>query len=101
MRGGGQCVFKVFFFLSNNKIKSVFFRSCKIYFSYTYNLFLSVLVGGEQVDRLHLTEVDVVAEQKDEEKFANIFLLLVTVQCLVALDQKCLDFDHYRTASTE
>ena len=61
----------------------------------TYNLFLSVLVGGEQVDRLHLTEVNVVAEQEDEEKLANIFLLLVTIQRLVSLKllqlcQSCL-----------
>ena len=61
----------------------------------TYNLFLSVLVGGEHVDRLHLTEVNVVAEQEDEKKLANIFLLLVTVQRLVSLKllqlcQSCL-----------
>ena len=61
----------------------------------TYNLFLGVLVGGEQVDGLHLAEVDVVAEQEDEEQFANIFLLLVTVQCLVPLGQKCKILEFY------
>ena len=35
---------------------------------FTYDLLLSVLVGGEQVDGLHLAEVDVVAEEEDEEQ---------------------------------
>jgi hypothetical protein len=49
-------------------------------------LFLGVLVGGEQVDCLHVTEVDVMAEQEDEEQLADVLLLLVPVQRLVALE---------------
>ena len=55
---------------------------------FTYDLLLSVLVGGEQVDGLHLAEVDVVAEEEDEEQLAHILLLLVAVQRLVPLSQE-------------
>ena len=55
---------------------------------YTHNLLLGVLVGGEQVDGLHLAEVDVVAEEEDEEQLAHILLLLVAVQRLVPLSQE-------------
>ena len=51
----------------------------------TYNLFLCVLVGGQQVDCLDLAEVNIVTKQEDEQELANIFLLLVTVQCLISL----------------
>ena len=54
----------------------------------TYDLLLSVLVGGEQVDGLHLAEVDVVAEEEDEEQLAHILLLLVPVQRLVPLSRE-------------
>ena len=46
----------------------------------TYNLFLGVLVRGQQVDCLDLSEVNIVAKQEDEQELANIFLLLVTIQ---------------------
>ena len=49
----------------------------------TYDLFLGVLVGAEQIDGLHVPEVDVVAEQKDEQQLADILLLLVAIQRLV------------------
>ena len=55
---------------------------------FTYDLLLSVLVGGEQVDGLHLAEVDVVAEEEDEEQLAHILLLLVPVQRLVPLSRE-------------
>ena len=51
----------------------------------TYNLFLCVLVRGQQVDCLDLTEVNIVTKQEDEQELANIFLLLVTIQCFVSL----------------
>ena len=54
---------------------------------YTHNLLLGVLVGGQQVDCLDLAEVDVVAEQEYKQQLAHIFLLLVTIQSLVALPQ--------------
>ena len=56
---------------------------------YTHNLLLGVLVGGQQVDSLDLSEVDVVSEQEYKQKLAHIFLLLVTIQSLVALPQIC------------
>ena len=49
-------------------------------------MFLGVLVRREQVDGLDVTEVDVVAEQEDEEELAHVLLLLVAVQRLVALE---------------
>ena len=52
----------------------------------TYNLFLCVLVRGQQVDRLDLAEVNIVTKQEDEQELANIFLLLVTIQCFVSLE---------------
>ena len=42
----------------------------------THNLFFGVLVGREQVDRLHVAEVDVMSEEEDEEEFADVLLLL-------------------------
>ena len=51
----------------------------------TYNLFLCVLVGGQQVDCLDLTEVNIVTQQEDEQELADIFLLLVAIQCFIAL----------------
>lgn len=52
----------------------------------TYDLFLGVLVGAEQVDGLHVPKVDVMAEEEDEEQLADILLLAVAVQRLVALE---------------
>lgn len=33
-----------------------------------------------------MAEVDVVAEEEDEQQLANIFLLLIAVECLVAFE---------------
>lgn len=52
----------------------------------SYDLFLGVLVGAEQVDGLHVSEVDVVAQQENEEQLADVLLLAVAVQRLVALE---------------
>ena len=49
----------------------------------TYNLFLCVLVGAQQVDCLHVSKVDVMAEQEDEEQLADVLLLAVAIQGLV------------------
>ena len=49
-------------------------------------MFLGVLVRRQQVDGLDVAEVDVVAEQEDEEELAHVLLLLVAVQRLVALE---------------
>uniref|UniRef100_A0A182XS43 Uncharacterized protein n=1 Tax=Anopheles quadriannulatus TaxID=34691 RepID=A0A182XS43_ANOQN len=47
------------------------------------DLFLRVFVGGQQIDRLHVAEIDVMAEQKDEQQLAHVLLLLVAVQRFV------------------
>ena len=52
----------------------------------THDLFLGVLVRRKQVHGLDVAEVDVVAEQEDEEQLANVLLLLVAVQRLVTLE---------------
>ena len=49
----------------------------------TYNLLFCVLVRTEQVDSLHVSEVNVVAEKKDEQQLAHVLLLLVAIQSLV------------------
>ena len=45
----------------------------------THDLFLGVLVRRKQVHGLDVAEVDVVAEQEDEEQLANVLLLLVAI----------------------
>lgn len=45
----------------------------------TYNLFLCVFVWTEEVDSLHVSEVDIMAQKKDEEKFADILFFTVTI----------------------
>ena len=45
----------------------------------THDLFLGVLVRRKQVHGLDVAEVDVVAEQEDEEQLANVLLLLIAV----------------------
>lgn len=57
---------------------------CVSFLLRTHNLLLGVLVRRQQVDRFHVSEVDVMAEQEDEEQLADVLLLLVSVQCLVS-----------------
>lgn len=52
----------------------------------TYNLLFRVLIGRQQIDCLHVAEVDVMTQQKNEQQFAHVFLLLITIQCLVAFE---------------
>ena len=49
-------------------------------------MFLRVFVGGQQIDRLHVAEIDVMAEQKDEQQLAHVLLLLVAVQRFVPFE---------------
>ncbi len=51
-----------------------------------YDLFFCVFVRDEQVDGFLVAKINVVTKQKDEEQFANIFLLLIAVERLVALE---------------
>ena len=53
---------------------------------FTYDLFLCVLVGAEQVDSLHVSKVDVMSQQEDEEQLADILLLTIAIQCLIPLE---------------
>lgn len=57
-----------------------------MYSRQSYDLFLRVFVGAQQVDGLHVSEVDVVAQQEDEEQLADVLLLAVAVQSLVTLE---------------
>jgi hypothetical protein len=45
----------------------------------TYNLFLCVFVGAEQINGLHVAKVDVMTQQENKEQFAHILLLLVAI----------------------
>lgn len=47
-------------------------------------MLLGVFVRRQQVDRLHLAEIDVMAEQKDEQQLADVLFLLVAVQRFVS-----------------
>lgn len=51
-----------------------------------YNLLFGVLVGAEQVDRLHMSEIDVMTQKKDEQQLADILLLAVAIQSFVTLE---------------
>lgn len=51
---------------------------------YTYDLLLRVFIGAEQVDRLHVAKVDIVAEKEDEEQLADVLLLTVTIQSFIS-----------------
>lgn len=54
----------------------------------TYNLFLCILVGTEEVDSLHVSKVDIMSQKKDKEKLAHILLFTVTIQSLVTCPRK-------------
>ena len=45
----------------------------------THYLFLCVFVGAEEVDGLHVSEVDVMAQEEDEEQLADILFFAVAV----------------------
>lgn len=55
-------------------------------YTQTYNLLFGVLVGAEQVDCLHVSKVNVVAKQENEQQLADIFLLAVTIQSFVSFE---------------
>lgn len=57
---------------------------CTCRCEYTYYLLLCVLIGAEQVHGLHVAEINVVAQQEDEEQLAHVLLLAVAVQGLVS-----------------
>lgn len=46
---------------------------------HTHYLLFCVLVGAEQVDSLHVSKVDVMAQEEDEEQLADVFFLTVTI----------------------
>lgn len=50
-----------------------------------YNLFFRVFIRRQQIDRLHVSKVDIMTQEEDEQELAHIFLLLIAVQGLVAL----------------
>lgn len=52
-------------------------------FFFPYNLFLGEPCASEEVDCLLVTKVNVITEQKNEEKFTDILLLLVAVQSVI------------------
>lgn len=48
-----------------------------------YDLFLRELVGGEQIDGLHVAKVDVVPQHVEVNDLTDVLLLLVARQVLV------------------
>lgn len=46
----------------------------------TNNLLFGVFVRCEQVNGLHMTEINIMTQQKYEQQFADVLLLLVTIQ---------------------
>lgn len=47
-------------------------------------MLLRVLVGRQKVDGLHVPKVNVMAEEKDKEQLADVFLLLIAIKGLVS-----------------
>ena len=52
----------------------------------TYNLFFRIFVRRQQVDRFHVPEINVMTQQEYEEQFANVFLLLISIEGLIAFE---------------
>ena len=50
------------------------------------NLLFRVLVRAQQIHRFNMSKVDVMSEQENEEQLADVLLLVIPVQCLVALE---------------
>ena len=50
------------------------------------NLLFRVLVRAQQIHRFNMAKVDVMSEEEDEEQLADVLLLVIPVQCLVALE---------------
>ena len=48
-----------------------------------HRLLLGELEGGEQVDRLELAEVDVVAEEENEDELGDVLALGLAVNTLL------------------
>ena len=60
----------------------------------SYNLLLSVLVGAEEIHCLHVSKVNIMTQQENEEELTHILLLLVAVQCLVPWNHSKLMHSH-------
>lgn len=52
----------------------------------TYNLLFCIFVGTQQIDGLHVSEVNVMAKQEDKEQLADIFLLAVAIESFVPFE---------------
>lgn len=50
------------------------------------DLLLRVLVTGEEVHGFHVSKVDVMTQEEDEKKLADILFLLVPIKRLVSLE---------------
>jgi hypothetical protein len=58
-------------------------RNKKIPATDTYNMLFCELVGAKEVNCLHVAKVNIIAQQKYEQQFTYIFLLLITIQRFV------------------
>lgn len=45
----------------------------------TYYLFLCVLIRAEEVDSLHVSKIDVMAQKKDEKQLADVLFFTVAI----------------------
>lgn len=50
---------------------------------YTYNLFLRILIRRQQINSLHMSEINVMTKEENEQQLAHIFLFLISIECLV------------------
>eukprot|EP00756_Hemistasia_phaeocysticola_P040517 Hpha_TRINITY_DN16867_c2_g1::TRINITY_DN16867_c2_g1_i3::g.149171::m.149171 len=50
------------------------------------DMLLGVLVSRQQLNALHVPEIDLVAQHEDVQQLANVFLLVVPLQCLLLLE---------------
>lgn len=60
-----------------------------------YYLLLGVLIGAQEVDSLHVSEINIVAQKEDEQQLADVLLFTVAIECLVPCKAK-----HIRTLCT-
>ena len=49
----------------------------------SYYLFLGEPCAAQKIDSFLVTEIYIVTEKKDEQKFTDIFLLLVTIKSII------------------
>lgn len=59
------------------------FHLLKKIFLVTHYLFFGVFVGREQINRLHMSKINIMPQKENKQQLAHVFLLLVTIQSFI------------------